>query len=96
MDKPVEFSGRPDGRPEAYDIQKGSNTGCDQCYLDGKGRRYVYGEIAILHALDSPYKDGIHHHFCYGHLRHFVPDVVIYDPNDKTSHDLDGNHWREV
>lgn len=107
--KTIEMVGREDGRPEGYDIQPGSRTGCDQCYLDKAGRQYGYGEVVVVHPLYSPYPhptekdekgkpigDGITHHFCIGHLKTLLPNIVIVDPSDKfLCRDLDGNTWRE-
>lgn len=77
--------GRADGRVEVYDIVKGARSICDQCFLDNAGdrkRQYPYGEVVIVSPDDSPYRDGIDHRFCIGHLMALIPNVVIADPND--------------
>ena len=77
--------GRPDGRVEAYHINRGAKTICDQCFLDRKegwDKQYTYPDVIFVSGDDSPYGDGLEHRFCIGHAMALMPGLVIVDPND--------------
>jgi hypothetical protein len=85
---------RPDGRAEAFDITPGEVMGCFECMRRGHNQGYPRGEVCLVGAVDSPYRDGKPHYFCTYHL----PDnVVIVDPhNGFECRDKGGKkRWRE-
>lgn len=92
--KPLEITGRLDGRPEAYDMPPDFRGGvCITCMMEDKiGVRYNHGEIFLCSPLDA--SDGQSHLVCKGHV---PEDVVIFDPVSGTCRNKSGSEvWKET
>lgn len=88
---------RPDGRPEAYDIVPGAESGCIACMATGKLVPYPYREVFMVNPLDNPTDSGKECFLCREHLSLFLPNVVIVDPSQGFQcRDLKGYTWREI
>jgi hypothetical protein len=85
---------RQDGRAEAYDIAPNEVMGCVECIRREHKQGYPRGQVFLVGAVDSPYRDGTAHYFC---LYHLPDNVVIVDPHNgfECRNKHGSKRWRE-
>ena len=94
--------GRPDGRPEVFELPRGSSGECAFCYHRGITFWVRRDTGFLVSGAYSPHPMGAPQMVCLQHLKSMWPNVVIVDPDaydmesgQTTCRDLDGNSWRE-